>query len=254
MGNNTSRSSSVNVVAIDTSTTIEKMTNTMVSTSQTTYQSSTNIQIAKIVIGKNGVVNGDAKINQKIDVTQQIQAQITQELVQNLQTQMINELSAKLDQEAKAQASFGGLAGQGQSASTKNITNIKNALKAVITDNVNVETIQKTQNDTFNLQTGDIVINGVVNGDVVINQNTIVNITSINILENVINLTNNYLSENKSNVQVKQKAKSKSGMTDAQTIGLIISCVISCLCCMLLVFMLPKILQSGGEAVAASKK
>jgi hypothetical protein len=236
------------VVNIDTSTTIDKMTSTMVSTSQTTYTSATNVQTAKIIIDKGGVVNGDAKINQKIDVNLQVQAQITQELVQNLQSEILNELNAKLDQSAQAKSTFGGLAGQSQASRTVNVAKVKNALKVVVTDEVTVETIQKIQTDTFNAQIGEINIRGVVNGDVIIDQNTIVRITVINILDNVINLTNKFLSENKAKVQVKQKAKSESGMSQEQTIGLIISCIMSFLCCMLLVFMLPKIIDSGAGA------
>lgn len=245
MGN---RASSTNVVNIDTSTTIEKMTNTMVSTSQSTYQASTNFQFA--TIENRGVVNGNVRMDQRIDVNQQVQATITQDVVQRLQTEIKSGIEAELDQAAKSKS---GLLTVGSSSKSTNITKVKDAFKAVINDTVTVESVQKTVNETTNLQDGKIINYGVINKDLIIDQKIVVRLASINIINQVFNQVNNYLQDNKSNVKVEQKAQSTVGADWTDWIFIAIICVVSCCCSMLLVFMLPQIIGSGADAYATVK-
>lgn len=245
MGN---RASSTNTVNIDTSTTINKMTNTMVSSSQSNYQQSTNFQFA--TIENQGVVNGNIRLDQKIDVNQQQQANITQDVVQQLQNDIKSGIEAELDQAAKSKS---GLLTVGSSANSRNITTVKDAFNATINDVITVENVQKTVNETTNLQDGKIINKGVINKDLIIDQKIIVRLVSINVINQVFNQVNKYLQDNKSNVKVEQEAQTTVGADWTDWIFIAIICVVSCCCSMLLVFMLPQIIGSGADAYATVK-
>ncbi len=245
MGN---KSSTLNKVKIDTSTTIEKMTSTMVSSSQSNYQASTNFQFA--TIENQGVVNGNVILDQRIDVNQQQQANITQDITQQLQTDIISGIESELDQASKSKA---GLFGLGSQASSKNITDIKDAFRAVINDTVTVENVQKTVQETTNLQDGKIINKGVINKDLKIDQKIIVRLVSINVINQVFNQVNKYLQDNKSNIQVDQSAQTETGMGNTEWIVMLFICLFSSCCLMLLIFMLPSIIDSGSNAYATAR-
>lgn len=243
------RSTSTNTVNIDTSTVVEKMTNTTVSTDQQTFQSSMNIQTAEFE--NKGTVEGNVTLGQLIDVTQQITATINEEIINNLQTELMSELDAKLKQQS--QASSGILSLFAKPTSTKNTTDIRNAFRTSIQDTITVPTVQKIYQDVLNVQTGKITNEGTIIGDVIIDNKIIVRLTIVNLIQKVFNNTNKILAENKTGVQVQQSAKSSSGElfamgdTGAQ-IASVCVCLFIMLCCGLLVFMLPKIIDSGTKA------
>lgn len=246
MGNKPSKST--NIVDINTTTTIEKMTSTMSSTSQETYQSSFNVQVAKII--NYGYVKGNVSIAQEINVVQQAKAQLTEEITRQMSEDIKSGISSDLDQKSSSKL---GLFGGGASVSSANITKIKDAFNAVIKDEVTLEKVQKIVNDTVNTSKGEIYNYGVIIGDLKIDQKTIVRMTAINILNSVFNQVNKYLQDNKSNLKVQQSAKSESGMGEGSTIAMIIACIFLCICSMVLIVMLPKIIDSGSEAYATTQ-
>lgn len=113
-----------------------------------------------------------------------------------------------------------------------------------------VENLQKTVQETTNLQDGKIINKGVINKDLKIDQKIIVRLVSINVINQVFNQVNKYLQDNKSNIQVDQSAQTETGMGQTEWIVMLFICLFSSCCLMLLIFMLPQIIGSGADAYA----
>jgi hypothetical protein len=246
MGGLLSSARSTNVLAIDTTNVIKVMNETIVSNSTKTVSSVYNINSAKVI--NKGVINGNLDVTQTIDLTVEITGELNSQVLTDLQTKIIDQLTLAADQAAKAQTEFLSF---GESR-TENITNIKKRLEQAVSDVCRVDNYQEIISTTINVNEKVIENYGVWNGDIVIKQGIVVDILIRNILNSVVNRTNKYLQESGSDIRLSQNAEAANkglndiikNFTDGAKIGSIISAVILCL---IIVSLLVVALSPAGQ-------
>lgn len=235
-------------VNIDTRTAISKSTEIMTKNSTITYSSTTNINQFKLV--NKGTIVGKVDISQKIDVNKTIQARIDDSMTRDIQDTINNELKSQVDQTDKT--SMGALfLGVGVTTSDDR-SNLKKYFDLAIKTKITRENLQTIIDQTVNLNTGEIINEGTMTGDIKIDQNIAVNIVITNAINQVFDETNKLLVDNNTDLKVKQSSETKFGGLE----WAIALCVLFCVCLMcsiclaLLIFGLSPAGQQGTLVLA----
>ncbi len=254
MGN---RASSSNKVSIETSTTLDMMTEKIMSNKQSTLQSTVNAQTVTIDIGPTGEIGGDLEVGQSIDTKNQASGELDAASLSSMEADMQNKLSASLEQAAKAKTDLGSTG----NTSANNVSSIKNALSMSIKDTMKIENYNSIVQNTINKQDATIRINGKVRKGVKIDQKIVAEIIATNVLKSVMDSTNKILAEQGSSVRVEQSGDSESsGVGDIfqglfKMIGNIFGSMAAayiavplslCCCCIIIVAMI--VMMIGGKS------
>lgn len=210
MGNKTS---TMNKVTIDTSTSLNSVTNKMIQNSSATSQSAVNMQTLKVKFAPTAVVKAKTFTGtQTINVNQSIFTQITTQLVQDMKTDMQTKLAAAVDQAATSKTDFASTG----NANANNISEIKNAINVSIENNMKVENVNKAVQQVVNTQTGEFLFDGNLDiENITLTQEIIVKQIAQTIINTIINDANTILTSGKTDLQIAQKSSaSASGLGD----------------------------------------
>lgn len=227
------KASTMNKVYIDTKSTLSVLNETIVNNSMETLQKVTNVNSFTVDIGPGGTLIGNINTQQSIDVTQEVSAKLSSEVLINLQAQIIAQLGAALDQAAKSKAGFFATT----SSASKNITTIKSAVEGAVKNTLKVSNYNTIVQNTVNVNTQKILILGYMEGDINNEQNIVARVVANNVITSIINNTNQILADNKVDVQLRQAAEANSagiddiiqGWTNGVTISSIALSVVLCI-------------------------
>lgn len=241
-------STSKKEVSVDTRTAISKSTEIMTKNSTTTYSSTTNINKFKLV--NKGEIKGKVDISQKIDVNKTIQARIDDSMTRDIQDTINNELKSQIDQTDKT--SMGALfLGVGVTTS-EDRSNLKKYFDLAIKTKITRENIQTVIDKTVNVNDGEILNEGIMTGDIKIDQDIACNIVITNVLNQVFDETNKLLVDNNTDLKVKQATENKFGGLEwaIALCCLFIVCLMCSSCAALLIFGLSPAGQQGAVVLA----
>lgn len=210
MGNKTS---TMNKITIDTSTTLKSIQNKMIKNSSATSQSAINMQTLKVRFAPTArVTGGDFTMNQNIRVNQSIFTQITTQLVQDMKTDMQSQLAAAIDQAATSKTDFASTG----NANANNISSIKNAINISLENNMTVANVNKAVQQIVNIQNGEITFDGYIDlRNITLNQEMVIQQCAQTIINTIIDDANSILTAGQTDVQIAQKSSaSASGLGD----------------------------------------
>jgi hypothetical protein len=233
MGN---RVSSRNEVVIDVKTALSVVTNLVQNNSSKIVQTADrkNIFTLETADGSNVKITGGVNIGQTIDATNQATGNIDASIINQMNADLKNALNGAIDQASTAKS---GIFNFGDTVSTVNVNKAKNAI------NIAVDT-QITQNNYSELVQGVVDINESkvylrgnvqIDGGVNVEQQLFSKMIARNVINAVLSNANNILAVNNTDLNIKQKADSTSGLFagGAGTATSIISSIVSCIICIL---------------------
>lgn len=199
-----------NEVLLEMSQALTFITNLIQNNSQTVGQTSTRGNTFTLETGPGSDVHFKGKFinNQTIDAKDQATGQMKTEISSDVKTQLTNILKEAVDQSASAKAG----AFATSSTRTTNITKTKTAIEATIQDYFNQTNIQSVAQSVVDTNTGKVVLNGkvTVDEDFVNDQKIFSKLIASSVMDSLISRINQYFSDNKVDLTVKQKAKSTS--------------------------------------------
>ena len=239
---------SKNTLSIDVSNSLKILSETMVENSQTTSAYVQNMNFATLEVGPNGVVNGDINTEQTIDLRLEVSGELDSRVVTNMSSKLITDLQLAADQAAKSTSEWFSTS----RAAAENVSSIKNALEQAVTDRLEVRNRSTVIATSFNTNEFKLLINGVVNGDVNIKQGIVADIIALNIMQSIINRTNQILQQSDSKLRVTQasdaNAKGLSSVMDGFMNGVTISSIVSAvILCLIVVSLLFVALSPAGQ-------
>lgn len=228
-------------VSIDTRSAISKSTEIMTKNSSTTYSSTTNINKFKLV--NKGKIEGDVDITQKIDVNKTIQARIDDSMTREIEDIIKEKLDSEVDQTDKTSIGAAFL-GVGVTTS-EDRSNIKKYFDVAIKTKITRENIQTVIDKTVNINDGEIENEGTITGDIKINQDIACNIVITNVINQVFDETNKLLTDNDTNLEVKQASETKMAGLEWAVFASVLVCV--CLLCVSCSAVLAFMLSDAGQ-------
>lgn len=228
-------------VSIDTRSAISKSTEIMTKNSSSTYSATTNINEFKLK--NSGEIIGDVNISQKIDMNKTIQARIDDSMTRQIEDIIKEKLDSEVDQTDKTSIGAAFL-GVGVTTSDDR-SNIKKYFDVAIKTKITRENIQTVIDTTVNINKGEIENDGKITGDIKIDQNIACNIVITNIINQVFDETNKLLTDNDTNLEVKQASETKMAGLEWAVFASVLVCV--CLLCVSCSAVLAFMLSDAGQ-------
>lgn len=259
MGN---KASSFNKMTLDTSTSINVMSQTLSSNRSSTSQSASGLQVFTISL-KGATIRGSKfGVSQTIQMDQSIFTNITAQLASNLQSNLKQTLDAAVDQASKSKTDFGAF---GSSSASNTVSAIKSALNASVQDIVKQENITQQIQSIVNTQlmTIDASQVTIIDSNIQLSQEMIIKQICKNIIDSVISKANTTLATGENKVQLQQKSEAAtSGIGDmwanlmgffnnatgvGGNLGIGLSSCVSCIICIVLIALVAILLSPAGQ-------
>lgn len=260
MGANVSKVNNEKEMNIDTRNIVTKMVDILTKNRTETYISTTNVNTFRIV--NRGTIKGNINLTQTIDMNKAVTVNITDETIQELQTQLNNELSAEVDQSDQTTATgSGGGSGSlfnpfsiftGKFVTNKQKTSIKRAFETAIESKITKDNMQLIVDTSVNINDGELYNEGTITGDITVNQGIVAVIVATNAINQLFKETNKLMDNNATGVKVNQATKTDvSGAETQAAVVSSLSIFLLCLCCcLLLIFLMSAAGQKAVEAAA----
>ena len=209
MGNTSSSSSSV---TIDTSVALSSLTETIQNNMASTLAQQFNNQTFTLDFSGTIIKNSGITVNQDIDSNTNASGQLTSTGLQSANTTLQSDLSAAVDQSAKASAGFLSTANSNSSTSTA----IKNSLSAAVTTMFTTNDYSNVVSTVVNTQKMKISFAGAIidSSKLQFSQKIVSTIIAQNVLNAIVKNANETLAAGTTGVQIKQASQSSSGGLD----------------------------------------
>lgn len=240
MGN---KPSAFNLVNIDVSSSIDIIYNTLITNKMSTLSSKIASNTVDILVGPGGQLIGNIDVTQKIDMTSEVSGELSSTVLQNLSSKIESDLTAKADQAANATAGWLSTA----RPDSRNITSVKQALKQSIEETFIVENYNQIIDNTILVNDATIRILGTQIGNIKIEQGIVARIITKNVINNIINRSNQILNDQSANVRVGQSATSTAKGETISGTSKISSGIISLICCIIIISLLFVALSPAGQ-------
>jgi hypothetical protein len=242
--------SSRNEVVIDVKTSLDVVTNIIQTNSLSISQTGTNKNDFTLVSGPDSNIKTKTlTIGQTIDAGMQASGTIDASVLNKMSADLKSTLDAAVDQASTASSGIFAIADK---PSTVNITRAKNALSVGVDTTLKQSTYNEIVQSTVQLNTATITLNGnwTIEEGIIVDQNLVSRIIAKLVITSVIDNANQYLLDNNSNLNITQKADSKSGLFagGAGMLGSIISSSLLCCICLIILIILFKVKGGDGKS------
>lgn len=247
MGN--SHSSSISTMVIDTTNTMNMLTQNIQTLSQKISSVNTNIQSLDVSC-KGCNISGGITTSQSISVENQVSGTLDASSNSQVFSNLASSLQSAIDQSASSSTGIGALGSS--SSTTSNFTKLKSATTTNLTTQNLTNSYAKILATTVNLQDQKINLDGsLISGGVNLNQIIISNVLAQSMIKSTIDSINKSLQSSGATVQLSQKAAATSSGLEAlfTTQNVAISGVVCCICFCCIALILYELIGTGGEII-----
>lgn len=244
-----SQSSTSGVLVIDTTNTMNMLTQNIQTLSQKISVVATNVQNLNVSC-KGCNISGGITTSQSISSQNQVSGTLDASSNAQVFSNLASSLQAAIDQSASSKSGVAALGSS--SSSTSNYTKLKSATTTNLTTQNLTDSYAKIVATTVNLQDQKINLDGsLISGGVNLSQIIISNVLAQSMIKSTIDSINKSLQSSGSTVQLSQTAAATSSGLEAlfTTQNVAISGVVCCICFCCIALILYELIGTGGQII-----